>query len=635
MKGIILAGGSGTRLYPLTMVTSKQLLPIYDKPMIYYPLSVLMNAGIRDILIISTPSDTPRFESLLGDGHQFGVNLSYAVQPSPDGLAQAFIIGEDFIGDDSVAMVLGDNIFHGHGLKKRLLRAANKKEGATVFGYYVDDPERFGIVEFDSDGKAISIEEKPEKPKSNYCVTGLYFYDNNVVKYAKELKPSARGELEITDLNKIYLEKGELDVELLGQGFTWLDTGTHESLVEATNFVKTVETHQHRKIACLEEIAYLNHWITKDQLLTDIEPLKKNQYGQYLMDVMAGKLNKENSMKILVTGGAGFIGGNFVHHMVNKYPDYEIVNLDLLTYAGNLETLKPVEDKPNYKFVKGDIADREFIMDLFEKEKFDIVVNFAAESHVDRSIEDPSIFVKTNVEGTVVLLDAAKKYGVKRYHQVSTDEVYGDLPLDRPDLFFTETTPLHTSSPYSSSKASADLFVLAYHRTFGLPVTISRCSNNYGPYHFPEKLIPLMISRALADEELPVYGKGENVRDWLHVSDHCEAIDLIIHKGKVGEVYNVGGHNERTNLEVVKTILKALDKPESLIKFVTDRPGHDMRYAIDPTKLETELGWEPKYNFDTGIAQTIEWYLNNKEWWQNILSGEYANYFDKMYGNRL
>ena len=270
-------------------------------------------------------------------------------------------------------------------------------------------------------------------------------------------------------------------------------------------------------------------------------------------------------------------------------------------------------------------------MDLFEKEKFDIVVNFAAESHVDRSIEDPSIFVKTNVEGTVVLLDAAKKYGVKRYHQVSTDEVYGDLPLDRPDLFFTETTPLHTSSPYSSSKASADLFVLAYHRTFGLPVTISRCSNNYGPYHFPEKLIPLMISRALADEELPVYGKGENVRDWLHVSDHCEAIDLIIHKGKVGEVYNVGGHNERTNLEVVKTILKALDKPESLIKFVTDRPGHDMRYAIDPTKLETELGWEPKYNFDTENAQTIEWYLNNKEWWENIISGEYKNYFQNMY----
>lgn len=292
MKGIILAGGSGTRLYPLTTVTSKQLLPIYDKPMIYYPLSVLMNAGIRDILIISTPQDTPRFEELLKDGSSFGIHLSYAVQPSPDGLAQAFIIGADFIGDDSVAMVLGDNIFAGHGLKKRLKAAVENAEtgkGATVFGYYVDDPERFGIVEFDSDGKAISIEEKPEHPKSNYCVTGLYFYDNRVVEYAKNLAPSDRGELEITDLNKIYLENGELEVTLLGQGFTWLDTGTHESLVEATNFVKTVETHQHRKIACPEEIAYLQHWITRDQLLKDIEPLKKNQYGQYLLDVMNGK----------------------------------------------------------------------------------------------------------------------------------------------------------------------------------------------------------------------------------------------------------------------------------------------------------------------------------------------------------
>ena len=289
MKGIILAGGSGTRLYPLTTVTSKQLLPIYDKPMIYYPLSVLMNAGIRDILIISTPDDTPRFEALLGDGKQFGVNLSYAVQPSPDGLAQAFIIGEKFINGDSVAMILGDNIFHGQGLKKRLRAAAEKEKGATVFGYYVDDPERFGIVEFDQDGKAVSIEEKPEKPKSNYCVTGLYFYDNRVVKYAKELKPSPRGELEITDLNRVYLENGELNVELLGQGFTWLDTGTHESLVEATNFVKTIESHQHRKIACLEEIAYLNGWITREDVLKAYEPLKKNQYGQYLMDVLDGK----------------------------------------------------------------------------------------------------------------------------------------------------------------------------------------------------------------------------------------------------------------------------------------------------------------------------------------------------------
>ena len=338
-------------------------------------------------------------------------------------------------------------------------------------------------------------------------------------------------------------------------------------------------------------------------------------------------------MKILVTGGAGFIGGNFVLYMVNQYPEDTIVNLDALTYAGNLETLKSVEDNVNYKFVKGDIADHAFIDQLFKDEQFDAVVNFAAESHVDRSITDPGIFVKTNVLGTQVLLDASKKYGVKRYHQVSTDEVYGDLPLDRLDLFFTEETPLHTSSPYSASKAGADLLVLAYHRTFQMPVTISRCSNNYGPYHFPEKLIPLMISRALNDQSLPVYGKGENVRDWLHVYDHCVAIDLILRNGRVGEVYNIGGHNERTNLEVVQTILHELNKPETLIQYVTDRKGHDLRYAIDPTKIETELNWKPKYNFDTGIKQTIQWYLDNKEWWQNILSGEYSHYFDKQYSD--
>ena len=340
-------------------------------------------------------------------------------------------------------------------------------------------------------------------------------------------------------------------------------------------------------------------------------------------------------MKIIVTGGAGFIGGNFVHYMVERYPEDVIINLDALTYAGNLETLKPVEDKPNYRFVKGDIADRDFIFDLFKTEKPDVIVNFAAESHVDRSISDPGIFVRTNVLGTTTLLDACREFGIQRFHQVSTDEVYGDLPLDRPDLFFTEETPLHTSSPYSSSKASADLFVMAYHRTFGIPVSISRCSNNYGPYQFPEKLIPLMISRALADEELPVYGNGANVRDWLHVYDHCQAIDLILKKGRDGCVYNIGGHNERTNLQVVKTVLRVLDKPESRIKYVTDRPGHDMRYAIDPAKLKRELGWEPVYNFDTGIEQTIRWYLDNREWWEHIISGEYSSYFDKMYGERL
>lgn len=339
-------------------------------------------------------------------------------------------------------------------------------------------------------------------------------------------------------------------------------------------------------------------------------------------------------MKVCVTGGAGFIGSNFVYYMLEEHPDYEIVCLDALTYAGNLETLEGALKNPKFKFVKGDIADRKFVYDLFELEKFDIIVNFAAESHVDRSIENPEIFLQTNIMGTQVLMDACRKYGIQRYHQVSTDEVYGDLPLDRPDLFFTEETPIHTSSPYSSSKASADLLVLAYYRTYGLPVTISRCSNNYGPYHFPEKLIPLMISRALADESLPVYGKGENIRDWLHVYDHCSAIDLVIHKGRLGEVYNIGGHNERTNLEVVKTILHALNKPETLISYVTDRKGHDLRYAIDPTKIETELGWVPRYNFDTGIAQTIQWYLDNETWWKNIINGDYQNYYKEMYEGR-
>lgn len=336
-------------------------------------------------------------------------------------------------------------------------------------------------------------------------------------------------------------------------------------------------------------------------------------------------------MKILVTGGAGFIGGNFCHYMVDKYPTYKIVALDALTYAGNLETLDSIMDKSNFKFVKGDITDRPFVNQLFHDEQFEIVINFAAESHVDRSIENPEIFLKTNILGTQVLMDASLKNGVKRYHQVSTDEVYGDLPLDRLDLFFTEETKIHTSSPYSASKASADLLVQAYNRTFGLPITISRCSNNYGPYHFPEKLIPLMIKNALADQFLPVYGKGENVRDWLHVYDHCTAIDLIIHKGRVGEVYNIGGHNERTNLEVVKTILKELSKPESLIKYVSDRKGHDLRYAIDPTKIETELGWKPKYTFDTGITQTIKWYLDNQEWVKHIISGEYLRFMDSFY----
>ena len=339
-------------------------------------------------------------------------------------------------------------------------------------------------------------------------------------------------------------------------------------------------------------------------------------------------------MKLLITGGAGFIGSNFIFHILEKYPEYDVLCVDKLTYAGNLSTLASVMDNPRFKFFKTDICDREAIYKIFEEEKPDVVVNFAAESHVDRSIENPGIFLETNIMGTAVLMDTCRKYGIKRYHQVSTDEVYGDLPLDRPDLFFTEKTPIHTSSPYSSSKAAADLLVLAYNRTYGLPVTISRCSNNYGPYHFPEKLIPLMVANALNDKPLPVYGKGENVRDWLYVEDHCEAIDLIIHKGTAGEVYNIGGHNEMKNISIVKLICKELNKPETLITYVTDRKGHDLRYAIDPTKIHSELGWLPKTKFADGIKKTIQWYLDNKPWWEEIISGEYQNYYEKMYGNR-
>ena len=337
---------------------------------------------------------------------------------------------------------------------------------------------------------------------------------------------------------------------------------------------------------------------------------------------------------IIVTGGAGFIGSNFVYHILNKYPDYRIVCIDCLTYAGNLSTLEEAMKNPNFRFCKVNICDRDAVRKVFEEEHPDIVINFAAESHVDRSIEDPEIFLRTNTMGTQVMMDMSREFGVERYHQVSTDEVYGDLPLDKPNLFFTETTPLHTSSPYSASKAGADLLVQAYHRTFGLPITISRCSNNYGPYHFPEKLIPLMIINALHDEKLPVYGDGKNVRDWLYVEDHCKAIDLIIHNGKVGEVYNVGGHNEMSNIDIVKLILKKLGKSEDLITYVADRKGHDRRYAIDPTKIHNELGWLPETKFADGIEKTIDWYLSHEDWWQTIISGEYQDYYDKMYNKR-
>ena len=339
-------------------------------------------------------------------------------------------------------------------------------------------------------------------------------------------------------------------------------------------------------------------------------------------------------MTVIVTGGAGLIGGNFIHYYLKKYPDDRVVCIDKLSYAGNVSTLASVMNNSNFRFCKLDICDRDGVIELFEEEKPDVVINFAAESHVDRSIEDPGVFLQTNIVGTATMMDACRAFGNVRYHQVSTDEVYGDLPLDRPDLFFTETTPPQTSSPYSSSKAGADLLVQAYHRTYGLPITISRCSNNYGPYHFPEKLIPLMIINALQDKPLPVYGQGINVRDWLYVEDHCKAIDLIVRKGRIGEIYNVGGHNEMRNIDIVKLICKELGKPESLITYVSDRKGHDLRYAIDPTKISTELGWLPETKFHDGIKKTIEWYLDNRDWWEDIVSGDYQKYYERMYESR-
>ncbi len=350
--------------------------------------------------------------------------------------------------------------------------------------------------------------------------------------------------------------------------------------------------------------------------------------------LMDERKKNEDTMKILVTGGAGFIGTNFVYYMLNRYPEDEVICIDALTYAGNLSNLKDALENPKFRFYKADIRNREELNTVFEQERPDVVVHFAAESHVDRSIVNPQIFLETNVLGTQNLMDASLKYGVSRFHQVGTDEVYGDLPLDRPDLMFTETTPIHTSSPYSASKAAADLLVLAYVRTYGLNATVSRCSNNYGPYQFPEKLIPLMIANASQDKPLPVYGNGQNVRDWLYVEDHCKAIDCIVRHGTCGEIYNVGGHNEMHNIDIVKLILKQLEKPESLITYVEDRKGHDRRYAIDPTKIHTELGWLPETAFQDGIRTTVEWYRNHESWMNEILSGEYSGYYEMMYGNR-
>jgi glucose-1-phosphate thymidylyltransferase len=611
MKGIILAGGTGTRLYPITKGISKQLMPIYNKPMIYYPLSTLLDSGIREILIITTPHDQASFVNLLGDGSDIGCSITYKVQPNPEGLAQAFIIGEEFIGNDDVCLLLGDNIFYGTNLKETLRSCTKDLNGGIVFAYKVADASSYGVVEFDENYKALSIEEKPKIPKSDYAVPGIYFYNNKVIEYAKNLVPSERGELEITGINNKYLEEGNLNVKILDTGTAWLDTGTFESMNHASQFVQVIEERQGVKIGCIEEIAYKNGWIDEEQLNSIANPLVKSGYGKYLLNLLKNKIKPkviEVYKKILVTGGCGFIGSNFLNKYVPLFPNINFVNVDVMTYAANKDNVHVANCK-NYKFYKTDIRNIDELDSIFKDNNIDAVIHFAAESHVDLSITNPSLFVEVNVNGTANLLELSKKYSIKRFHHVSTDEVYGELTNEG---YFTETTPLAPNSPYSATKASSDMIVRSYNKTYGLNCVITRCSNNYGPNQDLTKLIPKFITNLEAGKKVPVYATGSNVRDWLYVEDHCDAIWTVFNKARNGEVYNIGGNNEKTNMEITNKLLELTGRDDSSIEYVTDRLGHDFRYAIDASKIKNDLGWEPKYTFDVGIKKTFEFYTKGK-----------------------
>ncbi len=570
MKGIILAGGLGSRLYPLTYATNKHLLPIYDKPMVFYPIKTLVDAGIDEIMIVVGGPHAGHFMSVLKNGVELGIkHLEFAFQDTVDhngkkiegGISHALSLCENFADNSSVAVILGDNTtdFDISGAVK------NFTDGATIFLKEVQDPNRYGVPVFNEEKKITSIEEKPEHPKSNYAVTGLYLYDNTVFSRIKTLKPSARGELEITDLNNSYINDGKLTWSELA-GF-WTDAGTYDSLFVA------------------------------------------NEYWA-----------KKVTNKILVTGGCGFIGSNFVRYWRKKYPKDEIVVLDKLTYAGHENNLSGIE----HTFIQGDICD----ISVVEKamQGVDIVVHFAAETHVDRSVMDPGIFNRTNVIGTQVLLDAALKQRVRLFHHVSTDEVFGSLPIDKPEMKFSEETPYSPSSPYSASKASSDHLVRAYHKTFGLPITITNTSNNYGPYQDPEKLIPRFITNLIEGKKVPLMGNGENVRDWCYVEDHCRAIDIIIQSALkngevIGETFCVGGNSEKSNLEITRELLKIFEKDDSWIEKIPHRLGHDARYAIDSSKIDRILGWRPENRIEDRLAETAQWYKDNEWWWKPLKVG--------------
>ena len=543
---------------------------------------------------------------MLGDGSRFGVSITFARQPSPDGLAQAFTIGADFIGTQKVALVLGDNLLYGPGLGTQLRRFADV-DGGAIFAYWVAEPSAYGVVEFDDSGTVVSLEEKPKRPKSNYAVTGLYFYDNDVVAIARDLTPSARGEYEITDVNRTYLQQGRLQVQVLPRGTAWLDTGTFDQMTDAADYRAhdgAANRPEDRGARGGRLAARVSHRGRAARACREAGEVR-------LRHIPAGSAGEGTLVaRLLVTGGAGFIGSNFVHHVID-HTDHHVTVLDKLTYAGNRASLSGLPEQ-RVKFVHGDIADAALVDELVASA--DAVVHYAAESHNDNSLHDPHPFLHTNLVGTFTLLEAARKHGT-RFHHISTDEVYGDLALDDPSKF-TETTPYNPSSPYSSTKAGSDLLVRAWVRSFGVAATISNCSNNYGPYQHVEKFIPRQITNILRGIRPKLYGEGRNVRDWIHADDHSSAVLTILDKGRIGETYLIGADGEKDNKTVVELILTLMGQPADAYDHVTDRAGHDLRYAIDSTKLRDELGWRPRYrDFEQGLAATIEWYRDHEDWW--------------------